>query len=64
MKDNELIKAAVENFIIQKNYKFKPSDIRKLLKDSVDIKINKIKEEKFNSVKILYIYFGLKKINV
>ena len=57
MNDNELIKVIVENFIQEKNFKFKPSDIRDILKDSIDVKIQKVKKEQYEGVDILYVYF-------
>lgn len=61
MKDNELIKTIVKTFIIENKFKFKVADIRSLLKDAIDVKINKVKEEHYDNVRILYIYFGTKK---
>ena len=61
MKDNELIKSIVKSFIIENNFKFKIADIRKLLKESINVKINKIKEERHDKIRVLYIYFGTKR---
>jgi len=60
MRDGELISAIVKSFIIQNNFKFKISDVRTLLKDSIDVKISKVKDEHYDSVRVLYIYFGSK----
>jgi len=60
MKDNELITIIVKSFIAENNFKFKPIDIKNLLKDAIDVKINKVKVEFYDSVKVLYVYFGTK----
>lgn len=58
MKDIELIKTFIKSYITQKDFKYKINDIKKSLKTSINVNITKIREDFYDDIKVLYIYFG------